>query len=535
MDALVHSGTAAADVPSSRITAPPGRLTRQQYAFLSLMHTTYAHLGVRVSIVEKQGAQLRIGSESARHPGVAVRSSSSVDVLVHDSVHPPRRPLLETVAFEVGSKLRTLEHPGTAGSCREPAAHAWRRETTSLEQLRRELVAAGELDAVCRMALAKASWMLDLAYGEICFTDHRGRLTGDGAATGTVTSALHAVVREVAAAAAQADTVITLDTGEAWSGRTVEAPVVAVPLTPQTATPILGASRAVLVLVPRLRLSAHQHALIVNMGARIAEALPNLSDVGAGPRGTWRDPLRAAMEDAAVVQRQLLPVPVADVPQLEVNAVCRAATGVSGDYFDLIRHDDGSVTALVADVAGHGMGSGLIMAMTRTAFRCEAGRRSSLAAVLQEVNAVMWDDLVATGLYVTLFCVRYDPSSGILSYVNAGHHPALLRRAGGQVRDLHGDGYPMGVVPMPDFEVRTVQLFEHDAVLLFTDGVIEESGANGVRFGAERLTSTVAEAASDILTRVLESVDAFRGTRPQTDDMTLLELRRLPLSWETSR
>jgi sigma-B regulation protein RsbU (phosphoserine phosphatase) len=225
------------------------------------------------------------------------------------------------------------------------------------------------------------------------------------------------------------------------------------------------------------------------------------------------------------VQSQLLPVRPPELPGTSLRGVCRPAASVGGDYFDFVS-DGRSVTALVADVSGHGVGPGLMMAMTRTALRRELTGECGLPSALEAVNHLMWDDMVATGLFITLFCIRYDSHTGVLSYVNAGHHPALLRRADGVVEPLDGDGYPVGLIPDPSYEETTVVLGGGDAVLLFTDGVVEERSATGTMFGSDRLTETVGRTDGDIIGSVLHAVEGFRRAAPQQDDITLVELRR---------
>jgi sigma-B regulation protein RsbU (phosphoserine phosphatase) len=212
------------------------------------------------------------------------------------------------------------------------------------------------------------------------------------------------------------------------------------------------------------------------------------------------------------------------VDGVSLAAACLPAEHVGGDYFDFTS-SEGSVTALVADVSGHGIGPGLMMAMTRTVLRRELQQGVSLAEAMRATSSLMWDDLAATGLFITVFCVRYEPATRTLRYVNGGHHPALLRRAGGGTARLDGDGWPLGLIPDPDFEELSLVLDPGDAVLLFSDGIVEERSPTGEMFGTERLTALVGATGGPLLTSLLDAARDWRGVAPQQDDVTLLELR----------
>ena len=99
------------------------------------------------------------------------------------------------------------------------------------------------------------------------------------------------------------------------------------------------------------------------------------------------------------------------------------------------------MTIVVADVAGHGLGPGLIMVMARSAFRAELRHAPSLAAALHATNTVIWDDLVATETFITLFVARYQPDTRVLQYADAGHQPALLRHTNGSIEELTATEY----------------------------------------------------------------------------------------------
>ncbi len=263
----------------------------------------------------------------------------------------------------------------------------------------------------------------------------------------------------------------------------------------------------------------------LGQGMRNARAINQLRE---------KERLEADLSLAASVQRSLLPARPPAVAGVKLAAACIPAAQVGGDYYDFLPDADGGVSVVVADVAGHGLGPGLIMAMTRSVLRAELRRSGSLTDVLQATNAVMWDDLVATEAFITLFVGRYEPTKQQLRYVNAGHQPALLRHADGTVKELDSDGMPFGILASPRFEEKTEQLASGDLLLIFSDGVVDASSPMGVAFGSDGLKALLAaggsQSADQTVTHVLAHLAGLRADGSQDDDITLVGLHVLPTS-----
>jgi sigma-B regulation protein RsbU (phosphoserine phosphatase) len=310
--------------------------------------------------------------------------------------------------------------------------------------------------------------------------------------------------------------------GEQWAGERATASVLAVPLVTAQHQQSLGS----LVLLGRAgaRFTAGDAALGSTIGQQLARGVENERLITSLRE---KERIEREMELAGAVQRQLLPAQAPHVEGVSLAAACLPAEHVGGDYFDFVPSEH-SVTALVADVSGHGVGPGLMMAMTRTVLRRELQQGVSLADALRATSTLMWDDLAATGLFITVFCIRYEPATRTLRYVNGGHHPALLRRAGGTTAGLDGDGWPLGLIPDPDFEEHSLVLDAGDAVLVFSDGIVEERSPTGEMFGTDRLTQLVTGTAGPLLQPLLDAARGWRGPALQQDDVTLLELRVAP-------
>ena len=242
-----------------------------------------------------------------------------------------------------------------------------------------------------------------------------------------------------------------------------------------------------------------------------------------------QDEIESEIKRAAHIQSGLLPDAPPEVPGVALAGACFPAANVGGDCFDYVVDREGRLVVTISDVAGHSIGSALVMAMARSTLRREIAAGQSPAEVLQAANADLYGDLVTAELFITMFCARYDPATGRLEYANAGHNPPLLGSAG-SVLELDGDGAAIGLLPDVEFEALGVDMAPGDRLLLYTDGVIEALDASGEPFGEDRLEQLVAVGNGDGPQRLIEhvrsAVDAHAGSAAQQDDITLVALRR---------
>jgi serine phosphatase RsbU (regulator of sigma subunit) len=234
------------------------------------------------------------------------------------------------------------------------------------------------------------------------------------------------------------------------------------------------------------------------------------------------DGLKRELEIAAGIQRTLLPGSPPSLPGARVEALCAPAANVGGDYYDLIVGADGTLFLVVADVAGHSIGSALLMAMARTIIRREIADGKPPAAVLASTNTSLYEDLVRSNLFITAFCARYDPDGRLLEYANAGHNRPMLYRSGNAVEELDADGAALGILADVEFEQRHVSFEPGDALLLYTDGATEAADPGGQLFGEDRLRDAFLQGAPP--PGLFEAVHTHLAGAPQADDVTLVVL-----------
>src|SRR5262249_32002222 len=175
---------------------------------------------------------------------------------------------------------------------------------------------------------------------------------------------------------------------------------------------------------------------------------------------------------AGEVQAELLPREVPTLPGFELAARCVPAHEVAGDFYDWQAVGPGILSFVVGDVMGKGMPAALLMATVRATLRAVAPDHPPAAAV-EMVRRALMPDFERTGSFVTLFHGRLDAQARRLSFVDAGHGHAFLRRAGGEVEGLAPGGEPVGFLVGEPYEEGTLTFRPGDTLVVYSDGLVE--------------------------------------------------------------
>ncbi|HLO26520.1 MAG TPA: SpoIIE family protein phosphatase [Geobacteraceae bacterium] len=236
------------------------------------------------------------------------------------------------------------------------------------------------------------------------------------------------------------------------------------------------------------------------------------------------------MELARQIQFSLLPPAPPEIPGTQLAGCCIPAAHVGGDYYDYFQREDGTVDMVIADVSGHSIGAALMMVEARAALNAQVHSFAGTSDILVSLNEILYADLNQSGLFITLFYVKYDPPTRTLAYSNAGHVPPLLyRKPGNLCQELDAEGLIFGIRKEVAFEEKQLLMEEGDVLILYTDGIIETENSTGELFGLGRLCSILNEqhAASprEIVDAVLREVAAFRGAAPQEDDVAMIVVK----------
>lgn len=238
--------------------------------------------------------------------------------------------------------------------------------------------------------------------------------------------------------------------------------------------------------------------------------------------------VRDELDVARQLQRELLPAVAPRPPGYEIAHSYSTANEIGGDYYDFIALGDGRLVVTVGDASGHGIGAGLLMAISNATLKTAIDLDPSPPRVLELMNRT----LCRTGgprAFMTLFYGVLDPESGTLEYASAGHPFPLLRRASGEVLELGRGAFPLGIKQETAYRREEVVLEAGDFLVLYSDGLPElVGGPEEDVFGFERLRRLVDEPgdARQVHDRIVADIRRHLGTHGQSDDLTLVVICR---------
>ena len=246
--------------------------------------------------------------------------------------------------------------------------------------------------------------------------------------------------------------------------------------------------------------------------------------------------LHAAIFEAAQVHRRLCAPRLVRYGDFEIANEIFAVRHLAGDFFTVRDANNRAVLAL-GDISGKGLAAG----MWTTHLVSLVGARAAVKSEPEVIVAGVNRDVCLTASTVplaSLFAARLDPASGKLDYCSAGHPPALLLRATGELEALSEGGMLLGVLPTAPYERGTVQLGPGDVLLAYSDGVLETVNNSDEEFGLERIKNQLRIAslerndtvnkvsAEQILFSVLAAVQDFGASHKLVDDLSVVVIRR---------
>lgn len=241
--------------------------------------------------------------------------------------------------------------------------------------------------------------------------------------------------------------------------------------------------------------------------------------------------MEAELRLARQIQVALLPEALPQPEGYVLHGTAVPSRGVSGDMYEAIeRAEGGQCVLVVADVSGKGIGASLLTASLEALLvdPIEAGRPAD--EICERVSRRLHARTPAAK-YATAFVGVLEASDGRLRYANAGHNPALLLRAAGDVARLEPTGTPLGLLPGSTYRCGEVSLNSGDTLIIYTDGLTEATNREGEEYGIDRLVAVCSErrgATLEELARAIErDLDTFVAGVPYADDRTLLVTRRL--------
>lgn len=249
--------------------------------------------------------------------------------------------------------------------------------------------------------------------------------------------------------------------------------------------------------------------------------------------------LREEIGDAQRIQLSMLPRRPPSIPWLDLAGISIPANEVGGDYYNYFPLDEDRFVVVVADVAGHGVASGLVLSGIRSCLHLLLEDPPSPVTVLQKLDRVV-RQTAGRRHFVTMIYALFDISKKQVTVAAAGHPPVLhFHQDSSAVDELGSPSLPLGTPLKGSFQQTTTSFDPADVFLLYTDGIAETCNDKIEAYGNERLGQRLAtiggpqhsgdhRSARDIRDTLLSDIVQFKGDCEQTDDITVVVLRVRP-------
>ncbi len=242
-----------------------------------------------------------------------------------------------------------------------------------------------------------------------------------------------------------------------------------------------------------------------------------------------RERMERELELATEIQQRFQPSGPPVMDGYEFQGISFSCYEIGGDYYDFIAREDGKMLIALGDVSGKGTAAALLMSSLHASIHGQVSARNTLVDTVTSVNQYLAHN-TPTNRFVTLFIAELDPETGILRYINAGHNPPIIGRADGRIEQLESGGFPLGIIPMAEYELGETHLASGEALVIYSDGVSEAANLKGDEYGLERLSEVVGKnltaSASGLRDKVESSLSSFTQSAPAGDDITLVIVKR---------
>jgi len=246
-----------------------------------------------------------------------------------------------------------------------------------------------------------------------------------------------------------------------------------------------------------------------------------------------KERLEEQLKIAREIQLHMLPASLPQTADLDLAGDSVPALEVAGDYYDASILLDGKIAIAIGDVMGKGVGPAMLMSNLQSSLKVllqEPYRQ--LDKIVANLNNLIYENS-APEMFITFFIGVYDPYTGELEYVNAGHDaPLLIRRNG--ISTLFDGGLLLGALNDMEYDVGRERLVPGDIIIAYTDGITEAMNTLEMEFGVDNLINDTRKMREDsakiIVETVLNNVKVFMGGASDPwDDLTILAMKVLSL------
>jgi serine phosphatase RsbU (regulator of sigma subunit) len=257
-----------------------------------------------------------------------------------------------------------------------------------------------------------------------------------------------------------------------------------------------------------------------SMTSSIASLLASVSE---------KERLQSEIEIAASIQRNLLPKEGPQFRGVSFSAHFEPTTSIGGDYYDVFNLDKSRLAVAIGDVSGHGLSTGLVMAMVKAAITTLVEEGAEETSLFRRLNELVYRSTERRA-FMTLAFTIFDLERGTIRHTNAGHlYPYLLRDGATAPISIECPSLPLGVRGQMTTHTVEVPLQEGDSIVYLSDGIVEAQDENGDPLGFDQLESLLGAVSdrspSTLRDTILEAVARHSGSRPADDDRTVMVLR----------
>ena len=239
--------------------------------------------------------------------------------------------------------------------------------------------------------------------------------------------------------------------------------------------------------------------------------------------------LKNDLEIARDIQQAMLPSGLYTATGVETVGMSRPANTVGGDFYDILPLDDGRLVITLGDVAGKGSPAALLMALLLAMLRTLVDEKLEPADLITRLNVQVCRHAPGTR-FITLFYAVFDPRTGSLTYVSAGHMPPLLLRGDGNCERLTDGGISLGMFEHSTYTTGHVVIQPEDLFAVYSDGITEAESPKGEPFDEIGLETALKanrhESLSAVGAAVVHAVERHTDEHKFVDDLTILLLRR---------
>jgi sigma-B regulation protein RsbU (phosphoserine phosphatase) len=241
-----------------------------------------------------------------------------------------------------------------------------------------------------------------------------------------------------------------------------------------------------------------------------------------------KERLQSEIAIAADIQRNLLPSEGPDHEGVTFAAHFEPTTSIGGDYYDVFKLSPTRLAVAIGDVSGHGLSTGLVMAMVKAAMTTLIEEGADETSLFRRLNELVHRSTERRA-FMTLAFTVFDLERGTIRHTNAGHIYPYILRADGTGTSIDAPSLPLGV--RPELNVRTVEtdLRQGDTLVYVSDGIIEAQDEQGEPLGFDELeallTTCAGLTAEEVRNTILDAVAHHAGAKPADDDRTVMVIR----------